>query len=70
MAENSCILQHYSEPMFSKEVAKQLREEFWNQFHTISKHRRLWKKLPGDWILSQTGVKALNLKFHVDRKVA
>jgi len=56
--------------MFSKEEAKQLREEFWNQFHTISKHRRLRKKLPGDWILSQTGVKALNLKFHVDRKVA
>lgn len=56
--------------MFSKEVAKQLREEFWDQFLTISKHRRLRKKLPGNWILSQTGVKALNLKFHVDRKVA
>ena len=56
--------------MFSKEVAKQLREEFWDQFLTISKRRRLRKRLPGDWILGQTGVKALNLKFHVDRKVA
>lgn len=56
--------------MFSKEVAKQLREEFWDQFLTISKQRRLRKKLPGNWILSQTGVKALNLKFHVDREVA
>jgi hypothetical protein len=56
--------------MFSKEVAKQLREKFWDQFLTISKHRRLRKKLPGEWILGQTGVKALNLKFHVDRKVA
>jgi len=56
--------------MFSKEEAKQLREEFWDQFLTISRHRRLRKKLPGDWILTRTGVKALNLKFHVDTKVA
>jgi vacuolar-type H+-ATPase catalytic subunit A/Vma1 len=56
--------------MFSKEEAKQLREEFWDQFLTLSKHRRMRKRLPGDWILNQTGVKALNLKFHVDREVA
>lgn len=56
--------------MFSKEEAKQLREEFWVQFLTLSRQRRLRLKLPGDWILTQTGVKALNLKFHVDRKVA
>ena len=56
--------------MFSKEEAKQLREEFWDQFLTLSRQRRIRKRLPGDWILGQTGVKALNLKFHVDRKVA
>ena len=28
------------------------------------------KKLPGEWVLTQTGVKALNLRFHVDRTVA
>jgi hypothetical protein len=56
--------------MFSKEEEKQLREKFWDEFLTISRDRRLRKKLPGDWILTQTGVKALNLKFHVDRKVA
>jgi len=56
--------------MFSKEAAKQLREEFWDQFLTLSSQRRLRKKLPGDWIMTQTGVKALNLKFHVDREVA
>ena len=55
--------------MFSKEGAKQLREEFWDQFLSLSKHRRMRKRLPGDWILTQTGVKALNLKFHVDREV-
>ncbi len=51
--------------MFSKEEAKQVREEFWDQFKTISRQRRLRKKLPGEWILTQTGVKALNLKFHI-----
>lgn len=56
--------------MFSKEEEKQLREEFWNKFLNLSRQRRLRKKLPGGWILTQTGVKALNLKFHVDRKVA
>jgi hypothetical protein len=56
--------------MFSKEEAKQLREEFWDQFLNLSRQRRIRKRLPGDWILGQTGVKALNLKFHVDRKVA
>lgn len=56
--------------MFSKEEAKEIREEFWDQFLTLSRQRRLRKKLPGDWILAQTGVKALNLRFHVDRKVA
>jgi len=56
--------------MFSKEEAKQLREEFWDKFLTLSRQKRLRKKLPGDWIMTQTGVKALNLKFHVDKKVA
>ena len=60
----------FRQPMFSKEEEKQLREKFWDEFLTISRDRRLRKKLPGDWILTQTGVKALNLKFHVDRKVA
>ena len=46
--------------MYSKEEAKALREEFWNQF----------KKMSGPWLLSNTGIKALNLRFHVDREVA
>jgi hypothetical protein len=56
--------------MFSKEEAKALRQEFWDRFKTFSSGRRLRKKLPGNWILADTGVKALNLRFHVDRKVA
>ncbi len=56
--------------MYSKEQSKQLREEFWSQFKTLSIRRRKPKGLPGDWLLTNTGVKALNLRFHVDREVA
>ena len=56
--------------MFSKEEAKQLREEFWEQFKSMSAARRARKRLPGNWLLAQTGIKALNLRFHVDREVA
>ena len=41
--------------MFSKEEAKELREEFWDQFQRISRQKRIRKKLPGDWILTRTG---------------
>lgn len=56
--------------MFSKEEAKALREEFWDAFRQMSDRRRRRKGLPGNWILTQTGIRALNLKFHVDRNVA
>ena len=56
--------------MYSKEEAKSIREEFWDMFKTMSARRRTKKKLPGNWLLTNTGVKALNLRFHVDRKVA
>jgi hypothetical protein len=56
--------------MYTKEESKALREEFWNTFNAMSKMKRLRTKLPGEWVLTQTGVKALNLRFHVDRKVA
>ena len=55
--------------MFSKEEAKKLREEFWDQFKQMSAGKRARKKLPGNWMLDQTGIKALNLRFHVDREV-
>ena len=56
--------------MYTKEESKALREEFWDTFKTLSRRKRLRKKLPGEWALTQTGVKALNLRFHVDREVA
>ncbi|MDF1574184.1 MAG: DUF4268 domain-containing protein [Bacteroidales bacterium] len=56
--------------MFSKEEAKTLREEFWNSFRLLSAGRRVRKKLPGNWMLEHTGIKALKLRFYVDRQVA
>ena len=56
--------------MYSKEEAKALREEFWERFKAFSSNRRIRKKLPGNWVLTRTGVKALNLRFHIDREVA
>lgn len=56
--------------MYTKEESKALRGEFWDTFSTLSRRKRLRKKLPGEWVLTQTGVKALNLRFHVDREVA
>ncbi len=56
--------------MFSIEEAKQLREDFWEQFKGMSSGRRARKRLPGNWMLDKTGIKALNLRFHVDREVA
>jgi len=56
--------------MFSKEEAKEIREDFWDQFRRMSAGRRVRKNLPGSWMLSNTGIKALNLRFHVDREVA
>ena len=47
-----------------------MREEFWERFKTISSSRRIRKKLPGNWVLTKTGIKALNLRFHIDREVA
>lgn len=47
-----------------------MREEFWDSFKQLSAGRRARKGLPGNWLLSQTGMKALNLRFHVDREVA
>ncbi len=45
--------------MFSKEESKQLREQFWTSFG---------KSFPRKWILYNTGLKGLSLKFHFDTK--
>ncbi|MDA8850503.1 DUF4268 domain-containing protein [Flavobacteriaceae bacterium] len=47
--------------MFSKNEAKQLRQEFWISFG---------KSFPRNWILYNTNVKGLSFKFHFDTKTA
>lgn len=55
--------------MYSREESKTIRGEFWDRFKKISTRKRLSKGLPCNWMLNHTGIKALNLRFYVDRKV-
>ncbi|MDA3911656.1 MAG: DUF4268 domain-containing protein [Bacteroidales bacterium] len=54
--------------MFSKEEAKALRLEFWNRFKAISEQERRKRGFKKTWMLKQTGVKGLSLRFDVDRE--
>ena len=51
--------------MFSKEESIKLKKEFWSQFGFITKRKRKKK-----WILYNTKIKGLNLKFEAERKYA
>lgn len=48
--------------MFSKEEAKIIRKEFWTAFGRMSKAKK-----KRQWLLYNTKVKDLNLKFNADR---
>jgi len=56
--------------MLTKEEVKQLRLEFWSEFdkYTAKKKKRLRK--PVKWIMNNTGIKQLKLKFDFDDKRA
>ena len=56
--------------MFTKEQKKQLREQFWNQFKAYSNKRKLKKGKPGKWIMNDTSISQLKLKFHFDEREA
>ncbi|MGB1309355.1 MAG: DUF4268 domain-containing protein [Oceanihabitans sp.] len=47
--------------MFSKEESRQIRQDFWTSFG---------KSFPRKWILYNTKIKGLSLKFHFDTKRA
>lgn len=47
--------------MFSKEESRQLRQEFWTSFG---------KSFPRKWLLYNTKIKGLSLKFHFDTRTA
>ena len=54
--------------MFSKDEAKALRLEFWNRFKALSENERRKRGMKKEWMLKQTGVKGLSMRFDVDRE--
>lgn len=56
--------------MYSKEEAKEIRVEFWDQFRDYTNKRRKNKGRTGKWIMDKTGINAINLKFDFDQKSA
>jgi hypothetical protein len=56
--------------MFTIEQKKELRVEFWLKFKAYSNKRKLKAGKQGKWIMDQTGIKQLKLKFHFDENTA
>ena len=56
--------------MYTKEEIKNLRVSFWDEFQKYSapKRRKLGK--PKKWMMQNTGIKAVDLKFHLDQQMA
>ena len=52
--------------MYSTYEKKQIREEFWNRFRDYSAIRRRQKGKPAKWIMNNTGIRALKLKFEFE----
>lgn len=56
--------------MYTREEAKKIRETFWNQFKSWSAGKRSRKGKKGRWIMNDTGIRQLKLKFHFDDQFA
>ncbi len=56
--------------MFTTDEKKKLREEFWSKFKSYSNGRKLNSGKNGKWIMDQTDIKQLKLKFHFDENIA
>lgn len=56
--------------MLSEEEKKELRLAFWQQFKIYSNKRRLKLKNPGKWLMNDTGIKQINLKFDFTEEYA
>ncbi len=50
--------------MFTIEEKKKIREEFWIKFKSYSNGRKIKSGKSGKWIMDQTDIKQLKLKFH------
>jgi Domain of unknown function (DUF4268) len=56
--------------MYTKEESKNIRLEFWKRFKDYSALRRRQKGKPANWIMNNTGIKQLKLKFEFDENQA
>lgn len=55
--------------MYSKEEAQKLRTEFWAKFGDYTKFFSRKVGEPVNWVLYKTGIKGLELKFDLEKKV-
>ena len=53
--------------MYSREEAKQLKQEFWTTFGQWSLRKRK-SRGKGRWLLNRTGVRGFRLKFETEKK--
>ncbi len=49
--------------MYTSDEKKAIREEFWTRFRSYSAIRRRQKGKPAKWIMNNTGIRQLKLKF-------
>lgn len=56
--------------MYSKEEVKNIKASFWNEFKEYSSPKRRKLGKPKKWVMQNTGINALDLKFHIDKKLA
>jgi len=55
--------------MYSKDEAKHLKQEFWEGFDRFTKFYSKKIGVPIQWIFYKTGIKGLELKFTVSKKL-
>jgi hypothetical protein len=56
--------------MLTKQEDKQLRIEFWNEFEKYSSRMKRKRNLKGKWIMNETGIRQMKLKFDLTANVA
>ncbi len=54
---------YFCQHMFSKEEKKAFQQSFWNGFQKYAAPKRRKEGLPRQWILQNTGIKSIDLKF-------
>jgi hypothetical protein len=56
--------------MYSKEESKKIRLHYWDRFKSWSGSKRFKQGKKAKWLMNDTGMKQLKLKFHFGEKMA